>query len=260
MEQGLAKLQTVEGRLDISTGPVTLQQKLWVQQPNFLRTETEAGPFLETILDQMKQMFSHDAHLKELAKELKPFLEFDQDVENPERVRLIRAIRTHVSETYRLHRRLLRNRRGNEQTETLLPGRVGLFIQDYEDPFAVTLDAGLEQWRSAAAATVAAKPESPKAARLSEFFIVMTEALYDPVVLDAVLAARLEKDVDTARHVGVTEADLAIIKAAPEVPGEEKILKALRKAMTAERTDPRLKALHDWLQRLMNTPPDKKPW
>ena len=44
MEQGLAKLQTVEGRLDISTGPVTLQQKLWVQRPTFLRTETAEGP------------------------------------------------------------------------------------------------------------------------------------------------------------------------------------------------------------------------
>lgn len=44
MEQGLAKLQTIEGRLAISTGPVTLQQKLWVQQPNFLRTETAEGP------------------------------------------------------------------------------------------------------------------------------------------------------------------------------------------------------------------------
>ncbi len=43
-EQALAKMQSVQGRMDISTGPVTLQQKLWVQRPNFLRTETEAGP------------------------------------------------------------------------------------------------------------------------------------------------------------------------------------------------------------------------
>ncbi|CAN5747830.1 hypothetical protein BH10CHL1_BH10CHL1_41430 [soil metagenome] len=51
-EEGLAKVQTVEGRMDISTGPVTLQQKLWVQPPNFLRTETEEGPvqFKRTIV------------------------------------------------------------------------------------------------------------------------------------------------------------------------------------------------------------------
>jgi outer membrane lipoprotein-sorting protein len=51
-EEGLAKVQTVQGRMDISTGPVTLQQKLWVQRPNFLRTETEEGPaqFKRTIV------------------------------------------------------------------------------------------------------------------------------------------------------------------------------------------------------------------
>lgn len=44
VEKGLANVQTVEGRLNISTGPVTLQQKFWVQRPNLLRTETEDGP------------------------------------------------------------------------------------------------------------------------------------------------------------------------------------------------------------------------
>lgn len=44
MEAALADLQTVAGRLEISSGPVTLQQELWVQRPGFLRTETEEGP------------------------------------------------------------------------------------------------------------------------------------------------------------------------------------------------------------------------
>jgi len=44
MEDALAGVQTVAGQLEISTGPVTLQQELWVQRPNFLRTETEDGP------------------------------------------------------------------------------------------------------------------------------------------------------------------------------------------------------------------------
>ena len=199
-------------------------------------TESEAGLSLETILNQINSMFPFDAHLKAMAKELQPFLEFDAEVENPERIRLIRAIRTHISETYRLHRRLLRNRRGNDQTETLLPGRVGLFVQEYEDSVELTLNAALEQWR-VAAATLAGKPESPKTLRLSDFFIVMTEAIHDPAVLDAILAVRLEKDVQTAKTLGVSEADIAAIKAAPPVPGEEKILKGLRKALAGEHPD-----------------------
>jgi outer membrane lipoprotein-sorting protein len=44
VETGLAKLRTVQGRLEIGTGGVVLEQELWVQRPKFLRTETEAGP------------------------------------------------------------------------------------------------------------------------------------------------------------------------------------------------------------------------
>lgn len=44
MEAALADLQTVAGRLEIGSGPVTLHQELWVQRPGFLRTETEEGP------------------------------------------------------------------------------------------------------------------------------------------------------------------------------------------------------------------------
>ena len=40
----LARVQTVQGRLTISLQGVTLQQKLWVQRPLYLRTETESGP------------------------------------------------------------------------------------------------------------------------------------------------------------------------------------------------------------------------
>jgi len=54
------------------------------------------------------------------------FLDDEQPLDDPERVGLIRAIRAHLSETYKLQSALLRNRRGQEQTEALLPGRVGL--------------------------------------------------------------------------------------------------------------------------------------
>ncbi len=44
IENNLAKIQTVEGRLNISLNSVVLQQKFWLQPPDLLRTETEAGP------------------------------------------------------------------------------------------------------------------------------------------------------------------------------------------------------------------------
>lgn len=42
--QQLSQVKTVQGRLNITQKGVTLQQKLWVQRPGFLRTETEVGP------------------------------------------------------------------------------------------------------------------------------------------------------------------------------------------------------------------------
>ena len=40
----LARVKTVQGRVNITLEGVTLAQELWVQRPGFLRTETEAGP------------------------------------------------------------------------------------------------------------------------------------------------------------------------------------------------------------------------
>ena len=40
----LERVSTVQGRLTISLQGVTLQQKLWVERPRLLRTETESGP------------------------------------------------------------------------------------------------------------------------------------------------------------------------------------------------------------------------
>jgi outer membrane lipoprotein-sorting protein len=44
IQRELAKVETVEGRLQITLQGVTLEQEFWAQRPGFLRTETEAGP------------------------------------------------------------------------------------------------------------------------------------------------------------------------------------------------------------------------
>lgn len=44
METKLARVKTVQGRLDIVQGQVTLDQEFWLQRPSYLRTETESGP------------------------------------------------------------------------------------------------------------------------------------------------------------------------------------------------------------------------
>lgn len=44
MDTRLARVKSVQGRLDIVQGAIALDQELWLQRPSYLRTETESGP------------------------------------------------------------------------------------------------------------------------------------------------------------------------------------------------------------------------
>ena len=148
--------------------------------------------FLEQFIYELQEHFPDDARLSELMRELLPHLEFASNVDETERDQLIRAIRTHISETYRLHRRMLRTRRG-EETQWLLPGRSGLRVVEYNDSFAVEIDQLLEEWRSEAAAAVYSEEETVRAkqyVRLFKSLFAASCAL--PQTLNEVVKERLE--------------------------------------------------------------------
>ncbi|HUR55810.1 MAG TPA: protein DpdE, partial [Gemmataceae bacterium] len=151
----------------------------------------EEGSYLEGALDQFTSSFSSDARLKELAKELRPLLAYGADPDAPERADGVRAVRAHVSEAYRLHRRLLRNRRADERVEGLLPGRAGVTHWTYPEP-AGHPTALLEEWRTAAAATV----PHDQAEEYGKVFVLFAEAaVCDAGALAAVVDTRLGEDV-----------------------------------------------------------------
>lgn len=83
-------------------------------------TEDQQSFFLEGMVEQLAAMFPRDSRFLTLLDRLRPWLEFSVPEDSSERRNAIRAVRTHLSETYRLHRRLLRNRRTPE-VEDLLP-------------------------------------------------------------------------------------------------------------------------------------------
>src|SRR5271170_4924606 len=144
-------------------------------------------------------MFPKDARLAELGKELKPLLDDDRPVDDPERARLIRAVRAHLSETYKLHRRLLRNRRGQEQTEALLPGRVGLRLHDYVDPIRGEIEACLEEWRLHTSSKVS-DPDREGPRKWADLFqLLLQTGMSDPQALDAIVAFRLGEDRKTIK-------------------------------------------------------------
>jgi ATP-dependent helicase HepA len=217
-------------------------------------TETEAGSFLESTLDHLREMFKNDARLAELGKELKPYLDDDVPVGDAERGRLIRAIRAHISETYKLHRRLLRNRRGQEQTEALLPGRVGLRLHDYDDPARGKIEKLLDEWRGLVAAKVF-DPENEGPKKSAELFVLLALlAVSDPAALDAVVAFRIGADRKAIKSLGLTDAEIDLVKSAPKVHGEGPLLTKLRSAIAAMKADARQQALYDLLRQLLDDP------
>ena len=138
-------------------------------------TEDQQSFFLEGMVDQLTGMFPRDNRMLGLLSSLRPWLDPAVSEGLHERRDAIRAVRTHLSETYRLHRRLLRNRRSAD-VEGLLPGRQGLIKVPFPDSVARLVEKGMEQWRAAAVASVWNRENSEEAVALGRIFLVMLEA------------------------------------------------------------------------------------
>jgi ATP-dependent helicase HepA len=216
--------------------------------------ETEAGSFLESSLAHLREMFPKDSRLAELGKELKPLLDDDRPLDDPERARLIRAVRAHLSETYKLHRRLLRNRRGQEQTEALLPGRVGLRLNDYVDPVRGEIEACLEEWRLHTSSKIS-DPDNEGPRKWADLFLFLLQTgMSDPQALDAVVAFRLGEDRKTIKTLGLTEAEIELVKATAKPHGEGKFLTKIRAIVAGMKSDARRQALAELLKNTLDDP------
>lgn len=99
---------------------------------------------LRSRLPQIAEAFGSDDRLAELLSTLAGTLDGDPVL----REEALAEARAHFSETYRLHRRLLRNRRAAiEATTYEVRGRTGLTILDARDPRRQAVEDWLERWR-----------------------------------------------------------------------------------------------------------------
>lgn len=108
---------------------------------------------LESIVDDLAGMFPADGKLFNLLDRLRPLVDIFAPPDGDERKEAILSCRRYLGENYRLHQRLLRNRRENDDLEVLFPGLRGLTKQYWHvDPHDITLDELLEEYRSQALA------------------------------------------------------------------------------------------------------------
>jgi ATP-dependent helicase HepA len=153
-------------------------------------TEDQEPFFLETMIGQLAELFPVDVRLNVMLNKLKDDLSCETAFDEARRRAAIRGVRLHLSETYRLHRRLLRNRRSNEVAE-LLPGRTDLTKVPCGGVGISKAERLLDAWRSSAAAAVWGDEQSASAKGLEFIFHVLLEAAWsDAKAFSACLEAR----------------------------------------------------------------------
>lgn len=193
----------------------------------FMGFVPEQHPFtLEDFSKQLRTLFPQDQHLASLLDELAPMLSLDGDPAIPS---VVNRVRSHLSETYRLHRRILRNRRG-EALNGLLPGRHSLLAAPWqEEDRAAILEGLLEEWRCQATASVWGDEESERSRALGRVFIILLTSFWgDPLALLHCLRLRCGLRLAPSPDFGqlLTPADLEFLTPSitPLFAGEETIL------------------------------------
>ncbi|MEG4346670.1 protein DpdE [Microcoleus sp. A003_D6] len=176
-----------------------------------------ANPFvIKTNLNQLRNLFAEDPYLLNLADQLQICL---QAKETPagDRDRIVRSIRTHISDTYRLHRRMLRNRRAS--VEDVIFDRNIIPKVEYElDERSPQIHELIDEWRTIA----------PKEQQYQHIFMLLFRAAGTWLgILQQIVEVRLS----CISHAGIIQEfgidSARILSETPKFSGEAEILQSL---------------------------------
>jgi ATP-dependent helicase HepA len=168
---------------------------------------------LKANLQQLRQLFAEDTYLMKLVEEL----ENKQPTEVDDIVTIVRAIRIHISDTYRLHRRMLRNRRTS--VEDVIFERNITPKAEYDlDERSYEIHEITEEWRN----------QAPDESAYHQIFILLFRASGTWLgILEQVIKARVSgiSSGGLIQEFGA-ESD-KILTQTPKFAGEEEILQNL---------------------------------
>jgi ATP-dependent helicase HepA len=205
-------------------------------------TDDASSLFVDEALDLLEPSCPEDARLAELCAAVRA-CESDQ-VDDPKRMKALRALRLHLTEVYRLDRRLLRTRRDDRRVRIHLPQRTGLQVLEYEDHARTQAFDLLESWRLQLLTEATPSDENRRFVTLFSSWV--ESALCDPRRLLRCLDERL-------RSCRGDEAEDSESKWA--FRSEEKLLREGRVIIAdALNADSRTKRLIDWLQASTDAP------
>jgi len=182
-----------------------------------LSFKEKANPFvIKTNLAQLRNLFPEDKYLSHLADELQSLLQ-NEEIPPANKDQIVRAIRTHISDTYRLHRRMLRNRR--DAVEDVIFDRNVTPKLEYDlDERSPRIHELIDEWRTVA-------PDLPEYRRI--FLLLFRAAGTWLGVLKALITTRLSgiADLGISREFGAE--NIRLLMETPKFSGEAEILQSL---------------------------------
>ncbi|WP_293359809.1 MULTISPECIES: protein DpdE [unclassified Microcoleus] len=200
---------------DLESFKAQVQNRQEIGQTLLDFRETTQPAVLQTKLAQLRTLFAKDDYLIGLAKELEKCL---KTKEAEEKSRLIRTIRAHVRDTYRLHRRILRNRRDAVEDVIFDRDTVPKAEYDLNDEQWSEIQTVLDKWRAAA----------PKSSEYQRIFLLFFRASGTWLnVLERVVKARLQKKSSPELDREFGQSDTAILTRTALFSEERELLETL---------------------------------
>ncbi|MDF5734273.1 MULTISPECIES: protein DpdE [unclassified Nostoc] len=178
---------------------------------------------LKSNLQQLRNLFAEDKYLLKLADDLENCLQTN----STEQEQIVQAIRVHVSDIYRLHRRMLRNRRA--AVEDVIFDRNFTPKEEYDlDERSLDIHELINQWRSVA----------PHEKQYQRIFLLLFLASGTWLgIFEQVIAARLTGKPDSKLIQEFKEDDIHLLTTTPKFVGEEEILQSLLKIIRQPQED-----------------------
>ncbi|PHM06863.1 protein DpdE, partial [Nostoc sp. 'Peltigera malacea cyanobiont' DB3992] len=178
---------------------------------------------LKSNLQQLRNLLAEDKYLLKLADDLENCLQAN----STEQEQIVQAIRVHVSDIYRLHRRMLRNRRA--AVEDVIFDRNFTPKEEYDlDERSLDIHELLNQWRSVA-------PAQKQYQRV--FLLLFLAAGTWLGILEQVITARLTAKPHAKLIQEFKEDDIRLLTTTPKFSGEEEILQSLLKIIRQPQED-----------------------
>ena len=189
----------------------------------FRFVETAPPRILTKSMAMLRNKFANDNRLISFVDLLEENIN-----QQSERERLVRVIRIHISDTYRLHRRMLRNRRKTvQEMDVLLDQSDAIMRVEYdEDERSLAIQEELDEWRIAALSS--ASLNSDYSQRLQQIFLLLFRASGTWLgILEWVVVTRLSSTINSYLLEDFDTESTQLLIDTPKFSREEEILERL---------------------------------